>query len=65
MKIRVPTEEGLKYRPDMVVLRFFPTNDVDDISRSGSYGYPNRISAGPYNCRGCYFCPAIRSPEES
>jgi lysophospholipase L1-like esterase len=33
-------EEGLKYRPDLVVLGFFPTNDLDEISNSIMYGYP-------------------------
>lgn len=33
-------EEGLKYRPDLVVLGFFPINDVDEISKSVMYGYP-------------------------
>ena len=34
------TEEGLKYKPDVVVLGFFPTNDIDEISRSIMYSYP-------------------------
>jgi hypothetical protein len=33
-------EEGLKYQPDIVILGFFPTNDLDEISTSLSYGYP-------------------------
>lgn len=33
-------EEGLKYRPDVVVLGFFPTNDLDEITNSVMYGYP-------------------------
>lgn len=33
-------EEGLKYRPDYVILGCFPTNDWDEISHSINYGYP-------------------------
>ena len=33
------TEEGYKYKPDLVVLTFF-NNDLDEISTSISYGYP-------------------------
>jgi lysophospholipase L1-like esterase len=32
--------EGLRYRPDIVVLGFFPGNDVVEICASLSYGYP-------------------------
>jgi len=34
------TEEGLKYKPDLVVLAFYPWNDYEEISQSISYGYP-------------------------
>jgi len=33
------TEEGYKYKPDLVVLAFF-SNDLDEISSTISYGYP-------------------------
>ncbi|MBI4844495.1 MAG: SGNH/GDSL hydrolase family protein, partial [Nitrospirae bacterium] len=33
-------EEGLKYKPDIVILGFFAGNDWDDISNSVRYGYP-------------------------
>jgi len=34
------TKEGLRYKPDLVILGFFPTNDLDEISNSVMYGYP-------------------------
>ncbi|TAN44932.1 MAG: hypothetical protein EPN22_04705 [Nitrospirae bacterium] len=34
------TEEGLKYKPDIVVLGFFPYNDIEEIAASIIYGYP-------------------------
>lgn len=33
-------EEGFKYRPDLIILSVFPTNDLKEISSSVSYGYP-------------------------
>ena len=35
--------EGLKYKPDIVILGFFPTNDLDEISSSISYYFPKPV----------------------
>jgi len=34
------TEEGMRYRPDLVVLGVFPANDLEDIGVSVMMGYP-------------------------
>ncbi len=38
-------EEGVKYRPDIVILSLFPTNDLEEIALSISYGYPKPFFA--------------------
>jgi lysophospholipase L1-like esterase len=35
--------EGLRYRPDLVVLAFYSGNDYEEISHSLSYGYPKPV----------------------
>ena len=37
------SEEGLKYKPDLVILGFFPANDWPEISNTINYGYPKPI----------------------
>lgn len=32
--------EGIKYQPDVVILGMFPTNDIDEITKSVMYYYP-------------------------